>query len=49
MKNNVIYDQLIVGVVCLSYENAGAAPKHRFSRGTVLTYRHHAVDSDVPG
>ena len=48
MKTTLFTISLIVGVVCLSYENAGATPKHRFSHGTVFTYRHRAVETHAP-
>ena len=32
----------------MSRESAAATPKHRFLQGTVLTYRHHAVETHAP-
>ena len=48
MKTTLFTISLVVGVVCLSYENTGATPKRRFSHGTVFTYSHHGVETHAP-
>jgi hypothetical protein len=48
MKTTLFTIGLIMGVACLSRESAAATPKHRFSHGTVFTYRHHAAETHAP-
>ena len=48
MKATLFTIGLIVGVVSLSHERAGAIPKRRFSHGTAFTYRHQGVETHAP-
>jgi hypothetical protein len=48
MKATLFAIGLIVGVVSLSHERAGAIPKRRFSHGTAFTYRHQGVETHAP-